>query len=333
MITQAGSFYLVAAAAAALLAALVSHLLTPLVQRAALRYGAAHQPRARDLHTMPVARWGGLAIYAAFSIAVLASVLAVDLWFGHHVQGRTISAGVGLFIAGTLLSLIGAIDDVVDLSPGKQMIGQVLCALLVIPFGVKIDVLTDPLHPGNQIFLGPWSYVVTVVWIVSVTNAINWIDGLDGLAAGVCAIAAMALSLMAVQSKQPALALIAASLCGSLLGFLRYNFNPAKIFMGGGALFVGFTLASISAVGAFKIATTMAILVPILILGVPIFDTAFVILRRFLGGRPIYQADTSHLHHRLLARGFSQRQTVIILYAVSISLSAAAIYLYFRGSL
>jgi UDP-GlcNAc:undecaprenyl-phosphate GlcNAc-1-phosphate transferase len=142
----------------------------------------------------------------------------------------------------------------------------------------------------------------------------------------------MTLALMAVQSKQPALALLAAALCGSLLGFLRHNFNPAKIFMGGGAPFVGFTLAAISATGAFKLATTMAILVPILILGVPIFDTAFVILRRLLGGRPIYQADKSHLHHRLLARGFTQRQTVLIIYLVSISLSAAAVYLYFRGA-
>src|SRR5439155_22521603 len=134
-----------------------------------------------------------------------------------------------------------------------------------------------------------------------------------------------------VQSGQPALALLAAALCGSLLGFLRYNFNPAKIFMGGGALFVGFTLAAIAAVGAFKVAAAMALVVPILILGVPIFDTAFVITRRWLQGKPIYQADKSHLHHRLLARGFTQRQTVLILYVVSFSLSVLATVLYFKG--
>src|SRR6266508_2394860 len=153
-----------------------------------------------------------------------------------------------------------------------------------------------------------------------VTNAINWIDGMDGLAAGVCAIAAMTLALMAVQSGQPALALLAASLCGSLLGFLRYNFNPAKIFMGGGALFVGFTLAAISTVGAFKVATTMAIGAPLLVLGLPLLDTTLVIFRRWRTGRPIYQADKSHLHHHLLALGYSQRQTVLILYGISLGL-------------
>jgi UDP-GlcNAc:undecaprenyl-phosphate GlcNAc-1-phosphate transferase len=330
--TSSGSFYLVAAAGAALVAALLANLLTPIVQQAALRHGAAHAPRARDIHTRPVPRWGGVAIYVAFAIAVLIAAFIVDVFFDRHIQWQTIRAGAGLFIAGTLISLVGAIDDLKDLSPAKQMAVQVGCALLVIPFGVKIDLLSDPFRPGQMIYLGNWSYLITVLWLVAVTNAINFIDGLDGLAAGISAIAAMTLALMAVQSKQPALALLAAALCGSLLGFLRHNFNPAKIFMGGGAPFVGFTLAAISATGAFKLATTMAILVPILILGVPIFDTAFVIIRRLMGGRPIYQADKSHLHHRLLARGFTQRQTVLIIYLVSISLSAAAIYLYFRGA-
>jgi UDP-GlcNAc:undecaprenyl-phosphate GlcNAc-1-phosphate transferase len=305
--------------------------LTPVVQRAALRYGAAHAPRARDIHQEPVPRWGGVAIYLAFLIALAVSLAVVHLYFGRLVRWPTLLAGLGVFLGGTLLSLVGAWDDLKELSAGKQMLVQILCALVVIPFGVKIEFLTDPFNPGQMIYLGLWAIPITVLWIVAVTNAINWIDGMDGLAAGVCAIAAMTLALMAVQSGQPALALLAASLCGSLLGFLRYNFNPAKIFMGGGALFVGFTLAAISAVGAFKVAATMAILVPILILGVPIFDTAFVIIRRLMQGRPIYQADKSHLHHRLLARGFTQRQTVLILYTVSFSLSVLATVLYLKG--
>jgi UDP-GlcNAc:undecaprenyl-phosphate/decaprenyl-phosphate GlcNAc-1-phosphate transferase len=272
-----------------------------------------------------------VAIYLAFLAAIAVSLAVVHLCFGRAVRWPTLLAGFGVFLGGTLLSLVGAWDDLKDLSAGKQMLAQIVCALIVIPFGVRIEFLTDPFHPGHMIYLGAWAYPVTLVWIVAVTNAINWIDGMDGLAAGVCAIAAMALALMAVQSSQPALALLAAALCGSLLGFLRYNFNPAKIFMGGGALFVGFTLAAISAVGAFKVAATMAILVPILILGVPIFDTAFVIARRFMQGKPIYQADKSHLHHRLLARGFTQRQTVLILYMVSFSLSVLATFLYLKG--
>jgi UDP-GlcNAc:undecaprenyl-phosphate GlcNAc-1-phosphate transferase len=329
---QAGTFYLLAATGAATLAALISYLLTPIVQQAALRCGAAHEPRARDLHTRPVARWGGLAIYAAFTIAVLLSLAVLHWGFGREIMWRTMKAGMGVFLAGTILSIIGALDDLYDISPGKQLAAQLLCAALVIPFGVRIDVLSDPFRPGEQIFLGMWSYPVTVLWMVGVTNAINWIDGLDGLAAGVCAIAAMTLTLMAVQKAQPALALMAAALCGSLLGFLRYNFNPAKIFMGGGALFVGFSLASLATMGAFKVAAAMALLVPVLILGLPIFDTAFVIIRRALSGHPIYKADKSHLHHRLLARGFSQRQTVLILYVVSLSLSVVAIFLAFHSS-
>jgi UDP-GlcNAc:undecaprenyl-phosphate GlcNAc-1-phosphate transferase len=303
------------------------------VQQAALTHGAAHEPRARDLHTGPVARWGGLAIYAAFVIAVALSLALVHWGFGREFAWRSVKAGMGVFLAGTILSIVGALDDLYDISPGKQMIAQILCAALVLPFGVRIDVLSDPLNPGGQIHLGWWTYPATVLWIVGVTNAINWIDGLDGLAAGVCAIAGMALTMMAIARGQPALALMAAALCGSLLGFLRYNFNPARIFMGGGALFVGFCLATIATVGAFKVAAAMALVVPVLILGVPIFDTAFVIVRRFLNGRPVYQADTSHLHHRLLARGFSQRQTVFILYTVSLGLSAVAVFLAFRSAM
>ncbi len=326
-----GTFYLLAAMAAVLLAAGIAYLLTPVVQRAALRHGAAHAPRARDIHQEPVPRWGGVAIYLAFLIALAVSMAVMHLWLGRLVRWPTLMAGLGVFLGGTLLSLTGAYDDLKELSAGKQMIVHVICALLVMPVGVRIDFLTDPFQPGHMIYLGLWAYPITLVWIVAVTNAINFIDGMDGLAAGVCAIAAMTLTLMAVQSGQPALALLGASLCGSLLGFLRYNFNPAKIFMGGGAPFVGFTLAAISAVGAFKVAATMAIVVPILILGLPIFDTAFVIIRRFQQGRPIYQADKSHLHHRLLARGFTQRQTVLILYMVSFSLSVLATLLYLKG--
>jgi UDP-GlcNAc:undecaprenyl-phosphate/decaprenyl-phosphate GlcNAc-1-phosphate transferase len=328
--TVAGMYYLVAAVGAAGVAALASFILTPMVQKAALRHGVAHEPRARDLHTRPVARWGGLAIYGAFVLAVLVALVVVQWTFACEIPWRTLKVGVGVLLTGTVLSILGAFDDLYDIPPGKQMIAQILCAAVVIPFGVRIDVLSDPLHPGAMLFLGAWSYPLTLLWLVAVTNAINWIDGLDGLAAGVCAIAAMTLGLMAAQSTQPALALIAGALCGSLLGFLRHNFNPAKIYMGGGALFVGFCLAAIAAVGAFKAATAMALLVPILILGVPIYDTAFVITRRILQGKPIYQADKNHLHHRLLARGFSHRQTVLILYSVSFSLSVVATLLYFK---
>jgi UDP-GlcNAc:undecaprenyl-phosphate GlcNAc-1-phosphate transferase len=322
--------YLMLAVGAAAVAAATSYLLTPIVRQLALRYGAAHQPRARDLHIRPVARWGGLAIYAAFLLGLLVSLAWVTRGPGGEIPARTVKAGVGLLLGGTVLSIIGAVDDRYELSPRRQFAAQILCAAMVIPFGVLIDVVSNPFRPGGMVSLGVWAYPVTLLWIVGVTNAINWIDGLDGLAAGICAIAATALVLLAAQSRELAVVLILASLGGSLVGFLRHNFAQARIYMGGGAPFVGFCLATTSAFAAFKAATAVALLVPVLILGVPILDTVIVITRRLAAGRPIYQADKSHIHHRLLARGFTPRQTVLILYAVSLGLTAVAVFLGIR---
>lgn len=304
-------------------AAWLSWLFTPWVRKLALQHGAAPPPRARDVHREPVARWGGLAIYAAFVLSLVVAALLVHFVFQRPIQLDTLKAGVGLVLAGTILSVVGAIDDKWELSAGKQIIVQFLCALLVMAFGVEIRFVSNPLGEG-MINLGWWTYPITVLWIIGVANAVNWIDGIDGLAAGVSAIAAFTLALMAAWSKQPALTLLAAALFGSLLGFLRFNFNPAKIFMGGGAPFVGFTLASISTVGAFKAPVAVAVAVPILVLALPLFDTAAVIIKRWRAGRPIYQADKSHLHHRLMELGFSQKQTVLILYGISLSLCMVA---------
>ena len=318
------TLYLSAAAGSAALAALIAYLLTPWVRRLALRGGAAHAPRDRDVHQEPIPRWGGLAVFTAFVVALVAGVLILQFGFHRPVGERTLRAGIGLVLAGTLLSAVGAADDRWDLSASKQMAVQLLCALLVLPFGVVIQFVTNP-FTGQMISLGWIGYPITVLWLVAVANAVNWVDGIDGLAAGVTAIAAFTLALLAAWSKQPALAVLAAALGGSLLGFLRYNFNPATIFLGGGAQVVGFTLACISTLGAFKAPVAIAFAVPLLVLALPIFDTAVVIVRRWRAGRPIYQADKSHFHHRLMERGFSQRQTVLILYGISISLCAIAV--------
>src|SRR5215218_9560044 len=166
-----GSFYLLAAVACAALAAGIAYLLTPIVQRAALRYGAAHAPRSRDIHTEPVPRWGGVAIYLAFLLALAISLAVVHLWFGRLIRWPTLLAGCGVFLGGTLLSLVGAWDDLKEMSAGKQLVVQIVCALLVIPFGVQIEFLTDPFHPGHMIYLGWWAVPITLAWIVSVTNA------------------------------------------------------------------------------------------------------------------------------------------------------------------
>jgi UDP-GlcNAc:undecaprenyl-phosphate/decaprenyl-phosphate GlcNAc-1-phosphate transferase len=315
--------YLGAGAASAVLAAWLAWLFTPRVRALALRCGVAHAPRARDVHREPVPRWGGLAIFAAFVLSLAAAALALHFLAGRAIMPKTLWTGVGLVLAGGVLSLAGAIDDRYELSAGKQLLVQLFCAGLVMAFGVRIEFVTNPAG-GGMINLGWLSYPITLVWLVGVANAVNWIDGIDGLAAGVTAIAALFLALMAAFSSQPVLAILAAALFGSLVGFLRFNFNPAKIFMGGGAPFVGFTLAGISTVGAFKAPVAVAVAVPVLVLALPLFDTTAVIIKRALAGRPIYQADKSHLHHQLLAMGFSQRQTVLILYGISLSLCIVA---------
>jgi UDP-GlcNAc:undecaprenyl-phosphate GlcNAc-1-phosphate transferase len=328
------SFYLLAGLLGAGVAAALSWLLTPRVRDLAIRCGAAHAPRQRDVHTEPIPRWGGLAIYAAFVLALLLGTLATELFFRRPIGGETLVAGLGVILAGGVLSVMGAIDDRRELSAARQIVVQLLCAVMVLPFGVVIRVVSNPLGEG-MVNLGWLAYPITVLWLVAVANAVNWIDGIDGLAAGVSAIAAATMALMAAWSSQPALALLAAALFGSLAGFLPYNFNPARIFMGGGAPVVGFTLACIATMGAWKSPVAAAMVVPILVLALPIFDTAAVILNRWRAGRPIYKADKSHLHHRLLALGFSQRQTVLILYGVSASLCLMALYAFvltgFRG--
>jgi UDP-GlcNAc:undecaprenyl-phosphate GlcNAc-1-phosphate transferase len=316
---------LAAALFSAGLATCFAWFLTPAVRTLALRLNAAQEPRARDVHLEPVPRLGGLAIYLAFAGALLIAVLLTHFVFGKPIWEKSLKPGIGVVLAGTLLSLLGFVDDVRELSPGKQLVLQIACVSVALLFGVRIEVLSNPFAHGHPVSFGLWlSYALTLLWLVVITNAVNWVDGIDGLAAGVSAIAAATLCLMAVLKGQPALAILAAALFGSLLGFLRYNFNPAKIFMGGGSLFVGFTLAAIATVGAFKAATTMAIGAPLLVLGLPLFDSTMVIFRRWTRGHPIYQADQSHLHHRLLARGFSQRQTVLILYGVSLTLCLMA---------
>jgi UDP-GlcNAc:undecaprenyl-phosphate GlcNAc-1-phosphate transferase len=318
-------FYLGAAAISAGLAGWFSYILTPFARKLALKYGAAHAPRARDVHQEPVPRWGGLAIYVAFVLTLLIVTLVFRYGYHRPILPRTLMAGIGVVLAGTLLSLVGAYDDRHELSAAKQIVVQAVCAAIVMAFGVEIRFVSNPFGP-EMIDLGWLRFPVTILWLVGVANAVNWIDGIDGLAAGVSAIAAFTLALMAAWSKQPGLTVLAAALCGSLLGFLRFNFNPARIFMGGGAPFVGFTLGSIATSGAFKAPMALAFAFPLLILALPIFDTANVIVNRWRAGRPIYQADKTHLHHRLLERGYTQRQTVLILYGISISLCVFAFW-------
>lgn len=305
-----------------LVAAAAALVLTPLFRALAVRVGAVHRPISRSVHTRPVPFLGGLALYFAFGAAI-ALTLGLD-----SPPVRGILAGA------TAILLLGLADDA-GKSLGRPMpaklkfLGQVAAAAIPVAYGMRVEWITNPFAPAGMTYVGLWGIPITLLWTVSVVNVTNLIDGLDGLAAGVSTIAALTLVAVGVQTGQPAVGVaLAAALAGSTVGFLPYNFNPAKIFMGDtGSMFLGYLLAAAAVEGTLKSAATVGLGVPILALGVPILDTAFAIVRRVSTGRPFYQADRDHLHHRLLALGLSHRQTVLLMWAVSAAFGTSALAL------
>ena len=289
----------------------VAYMVTPSVQRLAVRCGAVDKPEARKVHKGIIPRLGGLAIYAGFIAAVLASV---------HMTWELL----GILVGGTAILLLGVVDDVYQISAKTKLLGQIAAASVLLLFDIRIDWLTNPF--GSMIYLDMWAIPITLIWVVSLTNTLNLIDGLDGLAAGVSVIAAVTIFLMAVELNFWLVAVLTAALAGSALGFLYFNFSPAKIFMGDtGSMFLGYMLAAVSLVGTVKSAATIALIVPMVALGLPILDTACAIIRRFNNGQPIFKPDRGHLHHRLLDMGLTQKQVVLILYLVTIVLGVSAI--------
>ena len=286
-------------------------ILTPVVIAFARRTGALDKPDARKVHVRPIPRIGGIGIYAAFMVSILVQLVFVEL------TPEFMMSLIGLMVGGTIIVAIGIIDDYCDLPAKVKLLGQILAAVvLVVGFDVRIDFITDPL--GDFIYLELFAIPATIFWFVGLTNTVNLIDGLDGLAAGVSSIAAITIFLVAMEEGIPFVAMVTAALAGAAVGFLYYNFNPARIFMGDtGSMFLGFMLAGISVVGAVKSAATIALIVPILALGLPILDTTFAIVRRMRNHRPIFKPDKGHLHHRLLAHGFTQKQAVLLMYVVS----------------
>ncbi|MBQ5759458.1 MAG: undecaprenyl/decaprenyl-phosphate alpha-N-acetylglucosaminyl 1-phosphate transferase [Schwartzia sp.] len=285
------------------------------------RTGAYDAPDARKVHEHPIPRIGGLGIYIAF----MAAVLLVNGIYGRN--GEIEHGILGILAGGTVIVLVGLIDDYKNLPAKVKLLGQIAAAAVtVVLFDVRIDFITDPF--GDYIYLEFMAIPATIFWIVGITNTVNLIDGLDGLAAGVATIASMTIFLVSLQFGFEPIAVLTAALAGSAFGFLYYNFNPARIFMGDtGSMFLGFILAGISVFGAVKSAATIALIVPILALGLPILDTTFAIVRRKRAGVPIFKPDRGHLHHRLLDLGFSQRQAVLLMYVISALLGLAAIAL------
>jgi len=321
---------------AGLIGLAVAYLLTPVVLWIATQLGVMARPGGRHIHTRPVPRLGGLAVYAAFVAAVIVGLpveRSIHVAVGAHQILVVIPYApaidrpiIGLLLGATLITLIGAIDDARGISPLAKFLGQLLSAALLLPFGVGMDVLTNPL--GGMVFVGPLGAVVTVVWLVALCNVMNLIDGVDGLAAGIATIAAATVLIASYLRGDVGTAILAAALMGATLGFLPFNFNPARIFLGDtGSMLLGYLLGGLSVLGTYKSYTALSLLVPLAALGVPVADTALAIARRWRHGQPIFQADTGHLHHHLLRRGLSQRQTVGVLYLVTGVLGAAALVL------
>lgn len=295
------------------IAAAVAYFITPSVKDLAIKFGALDAPDPRKIHTCPTPRMGGLAIYAGFITAVFASL---------HITPEI----VGLLIGGTAILIVGIVDDLKHLSAKVKLLGQIGAALILIIFDIRIEWLTNPF--GDMIYLNYFAIPITLLWVVGLTNTVNLIDGLDGLAAGVSSIASITILMVALQQNSWAVAILTAAIAGSSLGFLQHNFNPAKIFMGDtGSMFLGYMLAAVSILGTVKSAATIALVVPIVALGLPIMDTAFAIIRRYASGRPIFKPDKGHLHHRLLEMGLTQKQAVLLLYVISSCLGLSAIAL------
>lgn len=296
--------------------------LTPLVKKFAVRIGAMDTPNARKVHTRIMPRLGGLGIYLAFIITVAALLPFVSSWF----TTRDMSFVSAFLIGGTIIVLIGALDDRFELSAKVKLLGQIVAASVVVfGFNIRVDFVNIPFQDAYS-SLETWvSIPLTILWIVGVTNAINLIDGLDGLAAGVSGIAIGTIAVMSFLMGNTMIALMCLVLLGSIIGFLFFNFHPAKIFMGDtGSLFLGFSLAMLSMLG-FKQIAVVSFITPLIIIGVPLSDTLFAIIRRAVQRKPIFSPDKGHLHHCLRELGFSHRQTVLIIYGIAAFFGVLAI--------
>lgn len=305
------------AVAAAGAAAALSAALTPLSARAARRVGAVDQPRGRGLADRPTPLLGGLAIFAGVLVASL-------IWLPMHgAHWRAILAGAAI------ITFVGALDDFYDLHWAVKLLGQVCAGLLPVLHGVRVESFTLPFV--HRVALGgSLGAVLTLLGLVLVMNTVNFSDGIDGLAAGVCAIAAASFSIIAFDLHRGGSAVLAAIIAGAALGFLVHNFPPASSFMGDcGALLLGYLLGVVAVDGTVKTQAVLALFFPLVVLAVPFLDTTFVVLKRLKYRRPVYRADANHFHHRFARIGFSQRRTVLYLYAWTLMLGASAVALRF----
>lgn len=302
----------------ALVIAVVAALaLTPVAMRVAWRLHVVDEPDGRRIHDRPIPLLGGVAMLLAILLAV-APNLAIDRRYA------------AILLGAVLICLVGVLDDRFGIPPLPKLVAQMLCAAVPVASGMTIDGITIPFVEPSAVSFGLLAYPLTIVFIVAVANVVNLADGMDGLAAGVCAISAITFAILALSLGRVSAAVLAAAIAGACLGFLPWNFHPARVFMGdSGALLLGFLLAAVAVQGVMKTAAALALVFPLLVLLVPILDTSFVILKRVRGGRSIASADKSHFHHRLLRVGYSQRQAALLLYGWTTVLAAFALAIRF----
>ena len=305
-------------------ALVISFLSTPIVKSFAYKLGAIDVPKdERRMHKVPIPRMGGLAIFLGFIISVLLFVEVDD-------QMK------GILLGSVIIVVMGIIDDITPLRASLKFVIQILAALIPVYYGVQITCISNPnLFSDNPYWNFGWlSIPITVIWIVGLTKDVNLIDGLDGLAIGVSSISALTMLAIAILVAEPQVAVIMAALVGACIGFMPYNMNPAKIFMGDtGSTFLGYILACITIQGLFKFYAVISFVVPFLILGLPIFDTMFAIIRRISHGQNPMAPDRSHVHHRLIDMGLNQKQAVAVLYVISAILGLSAVVLATSGEI
>jgi len=317
--------------AALVAAALASFVLTPLTIRFAARLGAIDTPGSdRRVHSTPIPRTGGLAVAGAFvGVGLLGLLLSQAFHFAPPLRTVRMPEIVALFVGVSVGGILGYIDDRFELRARWQFIGQLVLAGIAVAFGIRIDRLPNPL--GDNLMLGEAAAIAaTTLWVVGMLNSVNFVDGLDGLLAGIALIAVATLGVISLIDPpiQPAVAVLCALLAGALLGFLPYNFHPARVFIGTAGVFaVGYALAVLSVIGTAKVALAL------LVLGVPIIDTFWIIIRRVTSGRSPFSADRGHFHHRLLDLGLSHRQAVVLIYAICSLLAVLSLVLSGRGQI
>ena len=317
------------------LAFIIAFSSTPIARKLAFKLGAVDVPKDdRRMHKKPIALMGGAAITAGFLVSVLFSTLLPAKMFTPNLDL------IGMLTGISIISVMGVLDDVKTLRSWVKLIFQLAAAFAVVFIAdTRIMGITNPfVEAGFTNFPEPVSYILTILWIVGITNAINLIDGLDGLAAGVASICALSLFFVSIlrtdlgEATKIYTLVLTAALAGSTLGFLPFNFNPAKIFMGEtGSAFLGFALGVITIQGGLKTYAAISIAIPLLVLGMPLFDTVLAIFRRISSGKSIMSADRGHLHHKLIDMGLSQRQSVVVMYTASAALGLCAIVLASRG--